>query len=124
MRLQQSSRTSNMPGGLLASINSHTTLLLKYFTSFHSMPSRTCVEHRIHFLNEVKTPQHAGTPRSHVLLLLRLERERDEDLLQFLVDEVYGQLLEAVAVENLEAVDVEDADRQQLLIIFILDARI
>ena len=82
------------------------------------------MEHRIHFLNEVKTPQHAGTPRSHVLLLLRLERERDEDLLQFLVDEVYGQLLKPITVENLKTINVEDANAQQLLVIFILDARV
>ena len=126
MRLQQSSSTSNMPGGRFASINSHTTLLLKYFTSFHSMPSRTCVEHFCHSgpNGPVKPPPRDGTPRAHVLLLLRFQRQGDEDLLQFFIDEIYGELLEAVPLEDLEAVDVQHADRQQLLIIFILDARI
>ena len=39
MRLQQSSSTNKIPGGRFASINSHTTLLLKYFTSFHWTPA-------------------------------------------------------------------------------------
>jgi hypothetical protein len=39
---------------------------------------------------------------AHIFLLLRLERELDEDLLQFLVDVVDAQLLEAVVLEDFE----------------------
>jgi len=44
-----------------------------------------------------------------VLLLLGLQRQLDEDLLQLLVHIVDTELLEAVLLEDLEAVDVQDA---------------
>lgn len=47
---------------------------------------------------------------AHVLLLLRLERELNKDLLELFVDIVDAELLERVRVEDLEAVDVEHAN--------------
>jgi len=44
-----------------------------------------------------------------VYYLFRLQRQLYEDLLQFLVDVVDTELLEAVLLKNLEAVDVENA---------------
>lgn len=44
-----------------------------------------------------------------VLVLLGLQRQLDEQLLQLLVAEVDAELLEAVLLEDLEAVDVQDA---------------
>ena len=52
--------------------------------------------------------------------LLRLHSQLNEDLLQFLVDEVDAELLEAVLLEDFEAVDVEDADAQHLLLGVVL----
>ena len=52
--------------------------------------------------------------------LLRLHGQLNEDLLQFLVDEVDAELLEAILLEDLEAVDVEDADAQHLLLGVVL----
>lgn len=45
-----------------------------------------------------------------VFLLLGLKGQFDEDLLEFLVDVVDAELLEGVILEDLEAVDVQDAD--------------
>ena len=56
-----------------------------------------------------RLPRHA---LALVLLLLRLERELDEDLLQLLVAVVDAELLERVRLEDLEAVDVQHADGQ------------
>jgi len=44
--------------------------------------------------------------------LFRLECELDEDLLQLLVHKVDAELLEPVLLENLKAVDVQDAQGQ------------
>ena len=52
--------------------------------------------------------------------LLRLHGQLNEDLLQFLVDEVDAELLEAILLEDFEAVDVEDADAQHLLLGVVL----
>lgn len=41
--------------------------------------------------------------------LLGLESELDEDLLQFLIDEIDAKLLEAVALEDLKSVNVQNA---------------
>jgi len=41
--------------------------------------------------------------------LLRLQSELDEDLLEFLVDEIDAKLLEAVALEDLKSVNVQNA---------------
>ena len=52
--------------------------------------------------------------------LLRLHGQLNEDLLQFLVDEVDAELLKAILLEDFEAVDVEDADAQHLLLGVVL----
>ena len=45
-----------------------------------------------------------------VLLLLLLQHQLDEDLLQLLVAVVDAELLETVLAEDLETIDVEDAN--------------
>ena len=57
------------------------------------------------------------TSRPH---LLCLHCQLDEDLLQLLVDKVDAELLEPVLLEDLEAVDVEDADAEHLLLRLVL----
>ena len=52
--------------------------------------------------------------------LFRLHRQLNEDLLQLLVDKVDAELLEAVLLEDLEAVDVEDAGAHHLLLRLVL----
>lgn len=51
-----------------------------------------------------------------------LERQLDEDLLELLVDIVDAELLERVALEHLEAVDVQHADHQLPLCLLHLPA--
>ena len=48
--------------------------------------------------------------------LLCLHCQLYEDLLQLLIDKVDAELLEAVLLEDLEPVDVEDADAEHLLL--------
>ena len=57
------------------------------------------------------------TSRPH---LLCLHRQLNEDLLQLLVDKVDAELLEPVLLEDLEAVDVEDANAEHLLLRLVL----
>ena len=60
---------------------------------------------------------------NHLLVphhLLGLHCQLDEDLLQLLVDKVDAELLEPVLLEDLEAVDVEDADALHLLLRLVL----
>ena len=57
------------------------------------------------------------TSRPH---LLCLHCQLDEDLLQLLVDKVDAELLEPVLLEDLEAIDVEDADAEHLLLRLVL----
>ena len=56
-------------------------------------------------------------PLPLVLLLLLLEHQLDEELLQVLVAVVDAELLEGVVVEDLEAVDVEDADHRRVAVV-------
>lgn len=53
---------------------------------------------------------------SPVLVLFGAQRQIDEKLLELLVAVVDAQLFEAIAVENLEAVDVEDAKHDRSMI--------
>ena len=46
--------------------------------------------------------------------LFSFEREFNEDLLQLLVDKVDAELLETVLLEDLESVDVQDANVEQI----------
>ena len=48
--------------------------------------------------------------------LFSLHCQLYEDLLQLLVDKIDAELLEAVLLEDLKAVDVEDADAEHLLL--------
>lgn len=50
-----------------------------------------------------------------VLFLLAFENELDEQLLELLIAVVDAELLEAVGVEDLEPVDVQDADKSSLV---------
>merc|ERR1712061_636392 len=54
-------------------------------------------------------------PLPHVLLLLNDKHMVVEELLQFLVDKVDGDLFEAVVLEDLEAGDVEHSTEVGLL---------
>ena len=52
--------------------------------------------------------------------LLCLHRQLDKDLLQLLVDKVDAELFEPILLEDLEAVDVKNADAQHLLFRLVL----
>ena len=54
-----------------------------------------------------------------ILFLLCLERELDEDLLQLLVHVVDAELLKGVAFEDLEAVNIQEADGVHALVVLV-----
>ena len=86
------------------------TLLLKYSISFHLIPS--CAYSSWQEQTSLTFPI-IIISRPH---LLCFHCQLYEDLLQLLVDKVDAELLEAVLLEDLKAVDVEDADAEHLLL--------
>ena len=87
------------------------TLLLKYSISFHLIPS--CAYSS---WGEQKSLTIILRTSSWLFHLLCFHCQLYEDLLQLLVDKIDAELLEAVLLEDLKAVDVEDADAEHLLL--------
>ena len=89
-----------------------TTTLLKRPPSHNHPPQKTTSSQPPSSKDHLFTTTLLSTSASH---LLGLESEFDEDLLQLLIDVVDAELLKAVLLEDLEAVNVQDTDSYVLL---------